>query len=280
MMSNQALLNGVVCDSPLKDDRALHFGDGLFETLAIVNGEPCLWDRHFLRLKKGCEQLKITPPEQTLLQAESRQLCQNVERGVLKIIISAGHAERGYARSKSTPVTRLLMTGDWPKAAPYKNSEPVTLGLCEMRLGSQPYLAGIKHLNRIEQVMARKELATDYFEGIMLNQKGLVIEGIMSNLLVQQDGKFVTPSIVDCGVDGVMRSLMLDIAKKNHVHINIEEVSLEQFRDADQIYVMNSLLGVRPVSCFEQREFQSNHITPEWLDAVNTAGFNAETGSL
>lgn len=273
-MPGTVLLNGVAVEAGLSADRAFHFGDGLFETLAVIDGVPCLWERHFLRLQQGCERLGIAAPDQALLREEAGQLAHSQAQAVLKIIISAGQGQRGYARTPQAPVTRWLQCSAWPSTTLYATDHPLHLQWCETRLGQQPVLAGIKHLNRLEQVLARREISAPDVEGVMLNQAGDVVEGISSNLLLRTGKRYLTAAIVDCGVAGVVRQLVLDMAQVEDVEVQVAKVSREDLSTADAVYVMNSLLGVRPAASLDGRAYATQPL-PDFLQRAHAACFTA-----
>ena len=256
-------------------DRASHFGDGLFETIAIRQGQPCLWQYHLNRLQQGCERLGLPAVNETALTAEVRQHCTPYPRAVLKLILSAGNIQRGYQRPAEVIPNRYLQSQPWPDHPLYHTDTPIQLQLCQTRLGSQPLLAGIKHLNRLEQVLARNEIQPPADEGVMLDQQGRVVEGIMSNLLLRCDGCYITPGIQDCGVAGVVRQIVLERAAQQAMPIQIETVSLQTLQQAEAVYIMNSLLGVRQIAAFDAQICPRLPI-PTFLQAIHQACFTPD----
>ena len=248
-MPARALLNGGPAPGAAFHDRACQFGDGLFETLAVRNGEPCLWSLHMARLLEGCSRLDIPPPDSDLLLHEARSLCGGQVRGVLKIVVSAGESMRGYARPDDPSPNRWLHCGSWPQGAPWGDPEQgLQLYECSMRLGSQPRLAGIKHLNRLEQVLARRELPPGSHEGVMRDQQDRVVEGIASNILLMQDDFYLTPVLDQCGVAGTVRQLLIDSAAMLELPLRIGPVDRRTLLAARAVFMMNSLMGIRPVA--------------------------------
>src|SRR5690606_13424665 len=147
-------------------------GDGVFETLAVRDGRCEFWDRHLQRLTRGCEALRLPAPRPDQLGEEAGSLVRDVRQGVLKIIVTRGSGGRGYRPSREAVPTRILMLSEWPVYPDDWHESGVAVRLCEQRLGSQPALAGIKHLNRLEQVLARMEWDdTDIAEGLLCDQQ-------------------------------------------------------------------------------------------------------------
>ncbi len=242
------LINGKKTDQLCVTDRGLQYGDGLFETIAVFDGRCPFWDRHMLRLQTGCQRLQLPAPEIVLLQNEALSLIKNESRAVLKLIISRGAGGRGYRYPESVPGTRILMRHPWPEYPLQNWQQGVQLRFCETTLARQPRLAGLKHLNRLEQVLARNEWQdTNIAEGLMLDENGNVIEGTMSNVFMLQNDILVTPDLSHCGVVGIMRACLLELAAKEGMNIRIGNISKQQLLEADEIFISNSLIGLWPV---------------------------------
>ena len=250
------LINGAADDRLDALDRGLQYGDGLFETLRIRGGRPLLWEAHVARLQRGCERLGIPAPAEALLRDEATRLCTGVGDGVLKIVVTRGNGGRGYGPQRVPKVTRLLARFPFP-AYPADNwSRGVAVRLCETRLGHNPALAGVKHLNRLEQVLARAEWDDpDIAEGLMQDIEGNVIEGTMSNLFVVQAGRLRTPGLSRCGVAGVMRARVLDEAVALGIAAEEGRIGVDDLDAADELFLTNSVIGVWPVRRFAERDF-------------------------
>lgn len=253
------LINGKPAHQISAQDRGLHYGDGLFETLAVKNGAPLVWDRHMLRLGLGCSRLGIEPPDPTLLRAETEQLCAGVERAVLKIIITRGAGGRGYrpcpapppslrSPPQASPITRIVARYPWPEWPQHFWQEGVRVRVCQTPLGLNPSLAGIKHLNRLEQVLARSEWDDpDIPEGLMLDQTGSVIEATQSNLFIVKEGRLLTPDLSASGVAGIMRSCIIEIAAQLSIPCSVTRLTLAEVLGAEEGFLCNSLIAVWPV---------------------------------
>ena len=254
MTAPAILINGVPFGEGGKDaafgplDRGLQYGDGLFETVKVEGGSPEFWDRHLERLAEGCERLGLAAPETDVLAREAARLCAGNERCVLKIIVTRGAGGRGYGSPESPVPTRILSRHPWPDYAPAAWREGVVVRVCSARLATQPLLAGIKHLNRLEQVMARREWDDPAIaEGLMLDTDGFVVDGTMSNLFIVAGGRLATPDLSLCGVAGVMRAVVLEAAAKLAGPAEVTRLTLDQVRAADEVFVTNSLVGIWPV---------------------------------
>jgi len=256
------LVNGVARDRIAASDRGLHYGDGLFETLAVRAGIPQLWQRHWARLSRGCERLGIEGIDAQTLWDEAREVCADTAQGVLKIIITRGEAGRGYRPAVAGEATRILTRYPWPDYPDVHRREGVAVRVCATRLGRNPALAGMKHLNRLEQVMARREWDDpDTAEGLMLDDRGQVISGTMSNLFMVKAGQLATPRLDECGVQGVMRGLILELAEEMAIPCQQTGLSLPDLRAADELFLCNALIGLWPVRRMERQAYMVGPIT-------------------
>jgi len=265
------LINGQTSDTLSVHDRGLHYGDGLFETLAVQNGMPLCWDRHYLRLVRGCDQLHINCPEPDLLLTELNQLVRNTKQVVLKIIITRGEGSRGYRLPEPVlPATRILGVFPWPSWPEKNYTAGVVLKLCKTRLGKSPALAGIKHLNRLEQVLARSEWDNpEISEGIMLDMDDNVIEGTMSNIFIVNNNTLITPDLTFCGIAGVVRECILDLAQDIGFTTKIKNISEPELYSASEIFLCNSVIGLWPVQRIEGREIQAGPVTKKIHDLLH-----------
>lgn len=231
-------------------DRGLHYGDGLFETLAVRDGAMPLWDSHMRRLAAGCAALQLPLPDTDQLRSEAERLCDGIGRGVLKLVLTRGPGPRGYRIDHANVrPTRLLLLYRPPLWSEACWRDGVTVRLCRTRLGSNPVLAGIKHLNRLEQVLARDEWSdSGIFEGLMMDREGRIIDGTMSNVFLCRDGELRTPAVSECGVAGVMRERVWRTARELGLRVEEGWITPDDLGLAEEIFLSNALFGVVPVS--------------------------------
>jgi len=258
------LLNGESRHSIDISDRGLQYGDGLFETLEVLNGKPLFWQQHLARLQKGCKKLLITCPDTRLLHQEAQQVIKQTQQGVLKIIITRGSGGRGYRLPATSQPTRLLSLhpkADFPESY---YQQGINMRFCRHRLGLNPDLAGIKHLNRLEQVMARSEWQdADIQEGLMSDTRGFVIEGTMSNIFFVKQKKIYTPALNLSGVAGIVRGLVFDIAWNLGIEIIETQATVKDIIQADELFISNSVIGIWPVARLEKYSFQAGPLTKQ-----------------
>jgi 4-amino-4-deoxychorismate lyase len=260
------LLNGQSAGSIDLLDRGLHYGDGLFETIAVINEQPLCLDKHLQRLLSGCERLKLNFDDVAILESEINSICKNIDRAILKVTVTAGVGGRGYNRSSSDlKPTRLLAIHPWPDYPDNYLSQGIQVHLCSGRLGHNPGLAGIKHLNRLEQVLARNEWDdANTMEGLMLDIDDNVIEGTMSNLfIILPDKKLITPDLSLCGIEGIVRQYILDNCEELAYTCDVKNISMENIYAASEMFFCNSVAGIMPVRQLADHKFPAQLATNE-----------------
>jgi 4-amino-4-deoxychorismate lyase len=264
------LINGVPGDEVDILDRGLQYGDGVFRTLRISHGFPQHWWRHCRKLEHDCTALGLTCPDADLLSGEMLQLATVQPDGVAKIIITRGISKRGYAPPPSIVPTRILTISpgqDFPET--YRR-EGVGVRVCDLRLSQQPRLAGIKHLNRLENVLAAMEWNDpEIAEGLLLDTADNVVGGTRSNLFLVRNGELATPDLSQCGVAGVQRERVQDWASSSGVACRVEQLKLADVLAADEVFLVNSVIGLWPVRQLQERSWQTHPVSlriAEWLD--------------
>jgi 4-amino-4-deoxychorismate lyase len=241
------LVNGVDAGAIAADDRGLQYGDGLFETMAAREGRIRAFPLHMARLDAGCARLGIPMPPADLIEDECLQVLEDLGTGVVKLIVTRGSGPRGYRPPHEPTVTRVVMAGA-PRAA-LEAGEGIAVCVCETRLSRNERLAGIKHLNRLEQVLACAEWDdAGIAEGLMLATDDRVIGATAANIFLVRHGRLYTPDIRDCGVAGVMRQQVLTLAKALEIGVEVGDFGLPELRAADEIFLTNALTGIRPVT--------------------------------
>ena len=244
----EALVNGLPGSLVSVHDRGLQFGDGVFETIAVQSGVPLYLEAHLQRLQAGCNRLHIAAPERTLLEQEASRLCAAAQSGVLKIIVTRGTGGRGYQAPDTIPANRILTLHERPVYPQSFYREGIATFVCRRHLGDVPELAGIKHLNRLEQVLLRLEVAaTPYPEGVVTDQRGNVIEGSMSNLFMVKHGKLLTPDLSRAGIAGVIRGAIIEQCAAAGIATGTRGIKLAELYQADEVFYCNSVIGIWPV---------------------------------
>ncbi len=250
------LIDGTAQSVISAKNRGLHYGDGVFETLAVIDNRIRNQTRHWARLTEGCARLGLQAPDMTVLEQEVHQLCAKQARAVVKImIVRDGGEKRGYRCDAQAPIHRLIFREDWPEHLPHWQQDGVRVRWCATRMSHNRALAGIKHCNRLEQVLARQEWDDEYEEGLMQDEAGHVIEGTMSNVFLLQETRLSTPSLDDCGVDGVTRQRIIAEAPELGLDVDIRNITREDFNTAESVFLCNAIIGVWGVRQIEDQEY-------------------------
>ncbi|MBV4530605.1 aminodeoxychorismate lyase [Pseudomonas sp. SWRI107] len=248
-------------------NRGLAYGDGVFETIAVRDGRPSLLSLHLDRLALGCRRLAIDA-DQALIHDELLRYAARLRDGVTKLIVTRGDSQRGYAPASGAPARRILQGSPLPAYPQANATDGVRLFPCQTRLAQQPLLAGLKHLNRLEQVLARAEWQdSSYAEGLMRDTDGRVIEGVYSNLFLLKGGTLLTADLSRCGVAGVMRDALLAQAPALGLDAQVRDLGLDDLQQADEVFVCNSVYGVWPVREFAASNWPAGPVTRK-LQAV------------
>ncbi len=237
-------------------DRALHYGDGLFETCAVSAGRPEFWLLHLHRLLASCVRLGIPPPDPELLTQEAHRYCLGQDRAVLKFIYTRGSSDRGYQPQIAAEPRRIWLLYPWPEAIEIRQQTGVDVRICTTRYSLQPQLAGIKHLNRLEQVLARSEWRDlEFSEGLMLDADANVVSGTASNLFCLHGQCLVTPPLTQCGIAGVIRGQILLQADQLGLEAVTIPLTLHDLKTADAVFLSNSVIHIWPVRTLAGRSY-------------------------
>jgi 4-amino-4-deoxychorismate lyase len=235
-------------------DRGLSYGDGVFETIYFNNGKASLWSLHLDRLCNGLAKLDIKIESSIIVGYKNQLLTQVVAegfeaQGLLKIIVTRGIGGRGYAPVVSGAPTVILAWFAKPKLSLLNAENGVNASLCDTRLSRNNQLAGIKHLNRLEQVLAAQELqAGNSEEGLLFDTENNLIETVSKNIFLIKKDILYTPKLTHSGVRGVMREYIINtIAPSLNITLVEQDISACELTDFDQAFVCNSVQGLWPL---------------------------------
>ena len=243
------------------DDRAIQFGDGCFTTARIVDGQIQLLPEHLQRLRDACQRLMIPFTEWSALEKEMQTCASGHTQAVLKVLLSRGRGGRGYSGSACTNPTRMLSISAMPAHYPRWREEGITLTLSPIRLGRNPHLAGIKHLNRLEQVLIRAHLEqTDADDALVLDSDGWLTECCAANIFWRKGREVLTPYVDQAGVNGIMRQHCIRLLATSDFtlrEVNAPEVALAE---ADEVIICNALMPVIPVRAYGELRWSAREL--------------------
>jgi len=252
-LNGQALVEGV---SPY--DRGLHYGDGLFETIVCTKGRARLLSLHMARLSQSCERLRINLGDGAPLRAEIAATAASAGEALIKVIVTRGEAvARGYGWSGTEVATRLVFQYPLPPENLAASRDGIGAVVAKLRYGENPQLAGMKHLNRLEQVLARSEVpAEQAAELLVFSSSGNLVSGTMSNVFLVRQGRVVTPKLDRCGVAGVMRRVIVREAGAEESVLSAADLA-----SADEIFISNARIGLWPIRTLDGRELGVGPVT-------------------
>ncbi|HEY8508831.1 MAG TPA: aminodeoxychorismate lyase, partial [Steroidobacteraceae bacterium] len=244
-------------------DRGLHYGDGLFETITCCGGRPRFLALHLDRLTESCRRLGIPLEDPSVVRAEVESLASRQDRSVVKVIISRGEALlRGYSYTGSEKPTRISFLFGMSEREDDAVEKGVRVLTSSIRLGESPALAGMKHLSRLEQVIARAQLrGQDASELLMYSSSGKLISGSMGNVFLVREGRLRTPRVDLCGVAGVMRRVVLREAARAGIDVEECELGPADVQSADELFLTNARIGIWPVTAVDSRTLPIGEIT-------------------
>lgn len=257
-MTARMLVDGVPGTAIAAQDRGLLYGDGLFETIRVIDGRVPLWPRHMARLAEGCRRLALPVPEPGVLLAELNAVAAGMPAAVVRITWTRGVGQRGYAPPPAARPTRVVAAFPAPPFDPVAADEGVRARVCALRLAVQPRLAGIKHLNRLEQVLARSEWDDPaIFEGLLLDEAGQLVSATAANVFAVIDGAVATPPVDRCGVAGVARAEVL----ASWPSVQVRPMALDELPGASEVFLTSSVRGILPVQAVGDTVFAPGPVT-------------------
>ena len=274
-----SLINGEFKDSISVLDRGLSYGDGFFETMIWEYEDRKdkdfqgveFWNRHLRRIETGCKLTKINFPNSKLLRRYrekilSKAYAEGLSKGLLKIIITRGVGGRGYKYENKMMPTIIFLV--FPKSEIdekfYKRG--VVVRYCKSSLFQNKELFGLKHLNRLDSVIARSEWTEDFFEGVFLDHKSNLVEGTMTNIFFVKNKTLYTPPIVGNGIYGIMRKVVIEKARLFYDDIKIMNVNKEKLKKYDEMFVTNSVIKIMPVKRLGKKKFNISDRTKGLID--------------
>ncbi len=263
------LIDGAPASGLPPDDRGLAYGDGLFETVLVHRGEPVWWPEHLDRLRDGAVRLGIAAPDDSCWDADRARLLVGSLSGdvILKLILTRGSSRRGYRAEPVAGPRRLALRLCAPTDSAIRRRNGIRARWCALRLAAQPHLAGLKHLNRLEQVLARAEWQdADIDEGLLRDQRDAVICATAGNLFVVRDQRLLTPRLEQCGIAGVCRRWLLANAL-----VEQRDLTTQDVQQADELFVCNSVRGILPVVALGDRSWPIGPLTRDLMTRLALA---------
>jgi 4-amino-4-deoxychorismate lyase len=259
----RVLVNGSAAQQVSPYDRGLHFGDGVFETIACRQRRPRFLALHLQRLQLGCERLRLQAPDFDEIATEVRTLAHEVNKAIVKVVLTRGAAvARGYGFTGGEKATRITFRHGWPPETQTGSQDGVRIRTAQLRLGENPTLAGLKHCNRLEQVLARSEWTDPAIaESLLYSSSGRLISGTMTNVFIVKGSQLRTPRLDVAGVAGVMRRVVLREALNAGIAAQEGMLDATDVSAAEELFLTNARIGIWPVRALDGRSLPVGPVT-------------------
>lgn len=256
------LIDGIETDQIPADDRGLLYGDHLFETIAFHRGTAPLWDRHWQRLERDSRRLGLPLPDPDLLGEECRRMADRIASCVIRVTLTRGSGGRAYQPPASPRPRRIVQRRDWPGNLGAQREHGLAAITSSIRLASGSALAGMKHGNRLEQVLAAREAhEAGVDEALVQDASGWLVEGVSSNVVVVIDGQALAPLTDKAGVAGVGLGWLAD---RPDVDIEMTRLASTEIGRAEEVMVINSVAGIRPIIWLDGRRLSAGPTCRQW----------------
>lgn len=251
------LVNGEESSTLDALDRGLAYGDGIFRTFLLRDSKAVAWTRQYAKIVADCARLGLQAPSRAALEADLTRIAADAPDCVVKIIVTRGSGLRGYAIPGLAQVRTVAISSPLPIYPHNHTEQGICARVCDLRLAQQPALAGIKHLNRLENVLARSEWNDPQIaEGILLDAADKVIGGTMSNLFMVCGNTLLTPRLSASGISGVTRERILAAAPELGLKTGIGEFELKDLYAADAVMLCNSVIGIWQIRALAHQHWQ------------------------
>jgi len=262
-------VNGNKTDTISVLDRGFSYGDGIFTTIKVKNGQCLLLTQHLIRLQQGITAFAITQIDFKSLLDDLTHKARELKDGVLKVIITRGVGQRGYSSIGCDSPTIVISTGTLPTIYQQWQQQGIAVGISTVALGINPLTAGIKHLNRLEQVLIKQQIdENQWLDAIVLDCQACIIETSMANLFWRTGDKVFTPSLNFSGVNGLMRQQVIEQLALEDVPVSQERFKLSAIMDADEVFMTNCLMGIVPINHIESTAFNIGNITKDLIKTL------------
>jgi 4-amino-4-deoxychorismate lyase len=257
----ESIVNGKFSDLISAADRGLNYGDGVFTTLLVRAGQPIHFEEHQHRLEQGCHRLGITPPDWMAMAEQVSNLAQNQSLAVLKVVVTRGVGGRGYSPTGATNTSVVVSRHNYPSQYnEWQNG--IELGVAETRCAVFPSLAGLKHLNRLDNVLIKQEIdERRLVDAVVLDADEMLVSASAANLFWYKDSCWYTPSVERAGIAGITRNRVLSYFVDNDIDCKIVRECLDKLLSAEHIFICNTLMGLVPVIKINQQQFKRPDLT-------------------
>tara|TARA_X000000368_G_C22959964_1_gene680526 strand:- start:269 stop:1081 length:813 start_codon:yes stop_codon:yes gene_type:complete len=260
-LKNNFLINGSYSKKINPFDRGLAFGDGIFRTFLVKNSCPINWDMHYNKLKNDAKILQIKIPTKQQLITDIKKLFSTKKTFIGKIIITRGVSKQGYQFNKDIKNTRIVLKIVYKKINKKFLTDGVRLKVCKTRVSENSIFNGCKHLNRIDNVIAKSELKNYEFDGLMLDKDGFINECASSNIFARFGKIILSPKQINAGISGVCKQIVIKNANLLGLKFKEKNIKLSELKAADEVIITNSIFGALYVNQIEEKNWKEEFCT-------------------
>lgn len=241
-------------------DRGLHYGDGLFETLLLDGDKIHFWALHYRRLSTSAARLNIGCPDRSWFERHLTPYLELKQKLIIKILLTRGSGGRALKLPDEMSPTVYIL--HYPCKNNFEN-QSIKAIISDITLPKNKALAGLKHLNRLNYVLATQALKQHqhFNEALLCDDDGYVIESIVHNIFFVKNNELCTPNLSHSGVEGVMRQLILEKMIQSHQAVKIGRFTRQDLFSASECFLCNSVQGIRPVLRIQETEFAAGPVT-------------------
>ena len=267
-MKKNFLINGNSSEIINPFDRGLSYGDGIFRTFLVKNGCPINWGMHYKKLKVDAEIFKINVPTQRKLLLDIKKLFNTDKAYICKIIITRGTSNQGYQYKQNIKSTRIVLKINYKKINKVFYLNGVRLQVCNTRVSHNEIYAGAKHLNRMDNILAKAELSNSVFDGVMLDKDDLINECVSSNIFARYGKSIISPIQNNAGVSGVCQQIVIKNTSPLGFKFKYQNINLEKLKKADEVIITNSVFGALYVNQIEEKKWKEGLFAPLIKDFI------------
>lgn len=269
---NKVWVNGVQADTVSVSDRGFSYGDGIFTTIKVVDGHCQLLTQHLIRLQQGITALAISQIDFKALLDDIKGKALTLHSGVIKIVITRGIGQRGYSSVGCDSPTTVVSTNPLPSHYELWQQQGIDIGVSTVALGINPLTAGLKHLNRLEQVLVKQQVDEyGWADALVLDCQACIIETSMANIFWRTGDVLYTPSLDFSGVKGLVRQEIMALAQQWSLPMVEDRFKLSSIFDSDEIFITNCLMGVVPITGIESKSYAIGDLTRRLQKSINVA---------
>jgi len=267
-LAKNFLINGDAKNSLSPFDRGLAFGDGVFRTFLVKDGNPINWKIQYQKLSQDLKAIDIKSPSKKTLLTEIQKLFPAKGIFISKIIVTRGESMTGYDFNEGIKPTRILLKIDFNinKSEIFKKGVRLTTSNIETSKSSHP---GLKNLNRLENVLARKSISRNFFDAIMVDSNGNICDCARSSLFIRFGSRLYTASNTSFGIHGVTKKIICKNEKKLNLTIDHSPLTLNQLEKADEVIVSNSIFGALQVVRFKNTKWEKGNLANSITNLLN-----------